>query len=200
MVRAQKHKLRVASCGLRVRNILTFQSTIDNPKGFQVSDGRGYTLIELIVVLVLVGMTLTLAAPRLRHALLTDDLKSTARKMVGIIVNLRNEAIREQRSYALHFDMNANRSWTDHRSMTDEERAIAREKATRLPADVHVRDVWIKGVGKIVEGDALIRFTRKGYTQKSAIHLRSEDGREFTLVLNPFSAKVKILEKYVEFD
>ena len=163
-------------------------------------DKRGYTLIELIVVLVLIGMMLTLAAPRLRNALLTDDLKGSARKMIGIINNLRNEAIREQRDYSLNFDLDANRFWISYRSMTDEERAVASEEGSNLPPDVRIHDVWIKGAGKMVRGAARIRFTRRGYTQKSAIHLSSKDGRELTLVLSPFLGKVKVINKYVEFD
>lgn len=163
-------------------------------------DKKGYTLVELIVVLVLIGLVLTLAAPRLRNALLTDNLKGTARKMIGIISNLRNEAIREQRDYLLHFDLGANRFWVSYGSMTDEERTVAREEGSNLPVDIHIDDVWIKGEGKMVEGAIRIRFTRRGYTQKSAIHLSSEDGRELTLVLSPFLGKVKVINKYVGFD
>jgi len=88
-------------------------------------DKRGYTLIELIVVVLLIGLVLTLAAPRLRNVLLTDDLKGAARKMIGIINSLRNEAIREQRDYFLHLDLDANRFWVSYGSMTDEERAVS---------------------------------------------------------------------------
>ncbi|MCJ7684085.1 MAG: type II secretion system GspH family protein [Desulfobacteraceae bacterium] len=163
-------------------------------------DKRGYTLVELIVVIVLIGLVLTLAVPRLRNALLTDNLKGTARKMIGIISNLRNEAIREQRDYLLHFDLGANRFWVSYGSMTDEERTVAREKGSNLPVDIHIDDVWIKGEGKMVEGVIRIRFTRRGYTQKSAIHLSSEGGRKLTLVLSPFLGKVKVINKYVGFD
>ncbi|HDZ90866.1 MAG TPA: prepilin-type N-terminal cleavage/methylation domain-containing protein, partial [Deltaproteobacteria bacterium] len=58
-------------------------------------DKRGYTLIELIVVVLLIGLVLTLTAPRLRDSLLSDDLKSAARRLIGITNDLRNEAIRE---------------------------------------------------------------------------------------------------------
>jgi len=163
-------------------------------------DKKGYTLIELIVVLVLVGMMLTLAAPRLRNALLTDDLKGVARKMIGIINSLRNEAIREQRDYSLHFDLDANRFWVSYGSMTEEERAVASEEGSSLPRDIRIHDVWIKGEGKMVRGATRIRFTRRGYTQKSAIHLSSEDGRELTLVLSPFLGKIKVINKYVDFE
>ena len=161
---------------------------------------KGYTLVELIVVLVLIGLVLTLVAPRLRNALLSDNLKSAARKMMGIISNLRNEAIREQKDYVLHFDLNANRFWVSYGSMTDEDRTVAREEGSNFPSDIHIDDVWIKGEGKIVEGETRIRFTRRGYTQKSAIHLSSEDGRKLTLELSPFLGKVKVINKYVEFD
>jgi len=161
---------------------------------------KGYTLVELIVVIVLIGLVLTLAAPRLRNALLSDNLKSAARKMMGIISNLRNEAIREQRDYVLHFDLNANRFWVSYGSMTDEERTVAREEGWNFPADIHIDDVWIKDEGKIFEGATRIRFTRKGYTQTSAIHLSSEDGRKFTLELSPFLGKVKVINEYVGYD
>ena len=163
-------------------------------------DKKGYTLIELIVVLVLVGMMLTLAAPRLRNALLTDNLKGAARKMIGIINNLRNEAIREQRDYFLHLNLDANRFWVSYGSMTDEERAVAGEEGSSLPPDIRIHDVWVKGEGKMERGTTRIWFTRRGYTQKSAIHLSSEDGRELTLILSPFLGKVKVVNKYVEFD
>ena len=120
--------------------------------------------------------------------------------MIGIITSLRNEAIREQRDYFLHFDLNANRFWVSYGSMTDEERTVAREEGSNLPVDIHVDDVWIMDEGKIVEGDVRIRFTRRGYTQKSAIHLSSEDGRKLTLVLSPFLGKVKVIDKYLEFE
>ena len=163
-------------------------------------DRRGYTLIELIVVLVLIGIMLTVAAPRLRNALLTDDLKGIARKMIGIINNLRNEAIREQRDYFLHLDLDANRFWVSYGSMTDEERAVAVEEGPNLSPDIRIHDVWIRGKGKIVAGEARISFTRRGYTQKSAIHLSSEDGRGLTLILSPFLGKVKVINRYVDFD
>ena len=163
-------------------------------------DKKGYTLVELIVVVVLIGLVLTLAAPRLRDALTDDSLKGAARKMIGIIKNLRNEAIREQRDYFLNLEPGANRFWISYGSMTDEERADAREKGASLPPDIRIHDVWIKGKGKIVEGATRISFTRKGYTQKSAIHLSSEDGRKLTLVLSPFLGKVKVIDKYVEFE
>ncbi len=163
-------------------------------------DNKGYTLVELIAVVVVVGILLTFTAPRLRDGLLNDPLKAVARKLVGMVQNLRNEAVREHRTSILHADLNAHRFWTTDTAMTEDEQNIAREQAFALPESVRFRDIWIRGKGKIVDGEARILFTPKGYTQMSAIHLRSEDGREMTLALSPFLSKINIRDTYVEFD
>jgi len=163
-------------------------------------DKKGYTLIELIVVIVMVGVVLTFTAPRLRDALLNDPLKAVARKIVGIVQDLRNEAVREHQAYTLHLDLNASKFWIGAASMTGDELAVAREQAATFPGRVRIRDVWTRETGKISEGEARIVFTPKGYTRMSAIHLRSEDGREMTLELSPFIGKVTIVDRYVEFD
>ena len=180
-------------------------STIGSQNSFlrrqvMLRESKGFTLIELTVVVVLIGIILGLTFPRFQTAILTDDLKATTRKMVGMIKGLRDEAIREQRVYFLHFDLESNRYWIDSTGMTEEERARAAEKAPTLPEGVRVLDIWLSSKGKKMTGQTAIRFSRKGYVQPSAIHLGAEDGREFTLVLNPFLGRVKIYDKYIEFE
>ena len=51
-----------------------------------------------------------------------------------------------------------------------------------------------------MSGKAAIRFTKKGYAQQSAIHLESDDGRQYTVIVNAFLPKVEVIEKYVEFE
>lgn len=160
---------------------------------------KGFTFIELTVVILLLGLMFALTVPRFQGALLTDDLKGSTRKMIGIIKNLRNEAIREQKDYILHFDLESNRFWIDSTDMTELERATASEEASHLPDGVRIMDVWFRGEGKTMAGETAIRFNKKGYVPQSVIHLGSDDGREFTLVLSPFLRRVKVLETYVDF-
>lgn len=160
---------------------------------------NGYTLIELTVVIFLLGLTLVLTVPRFRYAMLTDELKANIRKMVGKIRELRTEAIREQKTYKLCFDLESNRFWIESTDMSDGERALAYEMAFQLPGGVRILDIWFKAKGKKVDGKAEIYLTKKGYIEPSAIHLGAEDGREFTIVLRPFLGKVSVFDKYVEF-
>lgn len=160
---------------------------------------RGYTLIELTVVILLIGLTVLLTVPKFRYSLLTDDLKGTVRKMVGTIRTLRNEAVRERQAFMLHFDLEANRLWVESTKATDEELAEAHSNAFQLPEGVRIMDVWTIGRGKQAGGDTAIRFTEKGYVEPSVIHMKAMDGREFTLILSPFLGKVEVLEEYVDF-
>ena len=163
-------------------------------------DSKGYTFIELTVVMVLLGLLMALTIPRFRYAIVTDSLKTATRKLVGMIGAIRSEAIREQQDFLLHLDLESSRLWLESAGMTEEERVLSREKASSLPGGVRILDVWLKGKGKTMTGETTIRFNKKGYVQHSVIHLGSEDGRQFTLVLTPFLRKIQVLENYVEFE
>ena len=160
---------------------------------------RGYTLIELIVVIVLLGLMFGITVPRFRQALLNDSLDTTALRLVGLVQNLRERAISGQVSYILHFDIREKRIWSFASTASEEEQETARERAYELPADVKIQDVWSWSNGKFFN-EGTIRFSRKGYIEQSMIHLQSEDGREVSLELIPFLGSIKIHEGYVDFD
>jgi len=161
---------------------------------------KGYTFIELTVVICLIGLILVLTVPKFRYAILTDDLRTTVRQMVGTIRSLRNEAIREHKRYLLHFDLESNRFWIESAGMPDEKQAEAYKKASQLPQGVRILDIWRRGKGKKVAGETAICFNKKGYIEQTAIHLGAEDGRQFTLILSPFLGTIKIYDKYVDIE
>ena len=160
---------------------------------------KGFTLIELIVVLVLLGLMFGITVPKFRQAILSDSLDSTSLRLIGLVQNLRERAISDQVSYLLHFDIQEKRIWAFASNASEEDQETARERAYELPVDVKIQDVWSWGSGKIYN-EGIIRFSRKGYIEQSMIHLQSEDGRELSLELTPFLGSIKIHEGYVDFD
>ncbi|NOQ65798.1 MAG: prepilin-type N-terminal cleavage/methylation domain-containing protein [Desulfobacterales bacterium] len=160
---------------------------------------KGYTLIELIVVIVLLGLMFGITVPRFRQNLLSDSLDATSLRLIGFAQDLREKAISGQVSYMLHLDIREKRIWAFASTATEEEQEAARERAYELLADVKIQDVWSWSSGKVFD-EAIIRFSRKGYIEQSMIHLQSEDGREVSLELTPFLGSIKIHEGYVDFD
>ena len=159
---------------------------------------RGYTLIELSVVVLLIGMMLYLAVPRVQDTLLNDDLKAATRRLIGAARELRSESVREQTDYILHIDLSQPAIWSYAADTTAEKRAELRKGAARLLEGIRIVDIrQADGVRK-TEGEAAIRFFRKGYVEPTVVHLAKDD-RAFTLVFNPFLQAVTVYEKYVDF-
>ncbi len=164
-----------------------------------VANKSGYTLIELIVVIILLGLMFGLVVPKFRQAVLSDSLDATSLRIIGLVEDLRERAISDQISYVLHFDIRGRKLWAFASDATAEEQETARERAYQLPADVIIEDIWSWSRGKIYD-DPTIQFSKKGYIEQSMIHLQSEDGRQLSLELTPFLGSIKIHNGYVDFD
>ena len=158
---------------------------------------RGYTLLELIVVIVLLGLMFGIAVPRFRQAMLNDSLDATSLRIIGLIQNLRERAISDQASYVLHFDIPGGKLWSFAVDATEEEQETAKERAYQLPADIDIEDIWAWSSGKLYD-EAKINFSKKGYIEQAVIHLQSEDGRQLSLELTPFLGSIKIHEGYID--
>ena len=173
-----------------------------------IAGAKGYTLIELSLVLALIGITLALGLPRFRQALLTDTLKSSARKIIGSVEQLRERAVREQADWNLCFDFENNAFWNEKaEEATVSSAAISNEElqqnlkhAVKLAADVRISDIWLRTHGKISEGILKVRFTKKGYVNQTMIHLVDESGRQLSLFLEPFLGTIKLTEGYAEVE
>ncbi len=155
----------------------------------------GYTLIELVAVVALIGLFLTISVPKLRETLFSSSLKSAVRRLTGTIEQLRVDAVREHEELRLHLDLESDSYWITSSGMSDEER----EDATRigLPSGVDLVDVGFPA-GKVMIGSAAIRFFPRGYAEEALIHLRDGSDTVYTLFIRPFLPKVKIENYYVE--
>jgi Tfp pilus assembly protein FimT len=131
-----------------------------------VRNDKAFTFLELTVVLFLIGLMLALTIPRIRHGVLSDDLKATARRMIGTIKTLRSNAVQDQKGYQLCFDLESNLIWVEWDGMTSEERDAVRQSATKLPVGISVLDVYRKGVGTQDVGEAKIHLLNKAMLKK----------------------------------
>ena len=164
----------------------------------QPASSKGFTLIELSVVVFLIGLMLLIAVPKVRDTMLSDGLKTTVNHLAGTARELRSDAVRNQVDYILHLDLDNNLIWTHSADMTPEGKEEMKKRAFNVPEEVKIMDVYLFGKEKVTDGEALIMFSRKDYMHPAVVHLAQKDQR-FTLVFEPFLSSVRTYDKYINF-
>lgn len=159
---------------------------------------KGFTLIELTVVVCLISLMLLLAVPRVRDTMLTDGLKSTVNHLTNTARELRSEAVRNQVDYILLLDLNNNLIWTYNVDMTPEAKNEMKQRVFQIPEDIKIQDVYRFGGNKVIDGEATIRFYKRGYAQPTVLHLARKDDR-FTVIFEPFMSLIKTYDRYVDY-
>ena len=157
---------------------------------------RGYTLIELSLIILLIGVILVFVLPKLDN-IGDTKLRTTARQLAGKIQSLYDESVLKKKPYQIIFDI-SNRTYT-FSQIRDEETSILSDSGqeTSLSDKVYIKDIVMETEGKITEGKVAIRFYPDGYVEKNTIHL-SDGKKDYTLATAPLTGKVKISEGYVE--
>ncbi|MEE4605914.1 MAG: type II secretion system protein [Desulfobacteraceae bacterium] len=159
---------------------------------------RGFTLIELIVVIALIGLMLFFSLPRIQNNPFLDGSKKSARWLIGKVQALKESAIRDQKQYSLHFDLDSGRIWETNESMSQEDYENAELNSYALPDDVRIVDVEYPAKEKITTGQTEITFYKAGYTDKAFIHMQEGD-TYLSFLIEPFLSNIKVIEEYVGF-
>ena len=159
---------------------------------------EGFTLIELTVVIILLGLLITFTIPRFQDSVLTDTLETSARRIISLIYSIRSDAIRENRDYVLKFDLASGSYWVESLDLSDLDKSFAKENAKSLPYDVGIKDITIVGENNGLADEPGVHFNRKGYIEPSLIRLGSNKGKELTIILRPFLSKIEVVEGRVE--
>lgn len=191
MNRAGKKKMRISQAGMWNNPDCRL------PRG---GNNKGFTLMELTVVIFLAGLLLSITVPNIRDTLLHDNLKTFSRKIITTVNYLRTRSVNEYRAHFLLFDLESGKYWYEREGMSDSELIDVRKRANIIPGDVRITDIELYDLEKISEGKIRIMFSRKGYAHYSLLHLSDSDDRKFTIVIEPFIARTKILEDHLNFE
>jgi prepilin-type N-terminal cleavage/methylation domain-containing protein len=160
---------------------------------------RGFTLMELMVVLALLTIMLVFSIPRLHKTFFLDDSKSGARWIIGKIQTLKETAVRTQKHHTLHFDLDTDHYWETNESMSAEDLETAATETKPLPDGLKIADIEFPIRGKISSGRTDITFYRSGYSDKALIH--TQDGETYvSYLIEPFLSEVTRIESYAGFE
>ena len=158
---------------------------------------KGFTLIELVVVVALISIMLFLAIPRFQSDFFTDNTKKVSRWIMYKVPALKENAFRKQKKYVLHVGIDSEKLWITHEGMSDEELQDAEMDGYKLPDDIKLQDVEFPDEQVISAGRADIYFYEKGYSDKAIIHMVHDDDHRLSFLIEPFLPQVHLYNKYV---
>jgi prepilin-type N-terminal cleavage/methylation domain-containing protein len=157
---------------------------------------RGFTLIEIAVVLFLMGLMMLIAMPYF-GGITDSQLRSVTRRLAGRATFLFDEATARKLVIQLVFDMDHNGYFVltadpyapQPTFFPDSSPSGAR---VLLPDAVRIRDVTVEGVGTLGKGTIATQFYPQGYADATVIHLIDTKGRVMTLRIDPLTGQVAI--------
>ncbi len=152
--------------------------------------------MELIIVSTLAVLFLSISIPTLRNSIYTNELDSTARKIVGTVQELRNLAVREHKAYLLHFDMNENRIWYEPDGTIDPF-GDDPEPGTRLPGGVEFQEIQTHSQGSVNQGTVTLWISKQGYMDQTVVYLKEGNNKNVSLFFSPFAGSARVYDEYV---
>jgi general secretion pathway protein H len=161
---------------------------------------NGFTLIELTIVVLLLGLFSVLVVPRL-PGVGEDGLKSSARRIAGTVKYFFNEAALSGRPHRLEYNLDAG-TFRVRRIEADGEvvelGGTGREQ--HLKGDVRFKDIVIPARGSFSHGEVTTMIQPVGWLEETVVHLEEEEGRAMTLRIMPFTGTTEVFDGYREFD
>lgn len=160
---------------------------------------RGFTLIELVVVLAIIGMVMALVFPRLPSSE-SENLKVSARTLASTLRYLQDRAATGRTTYYLLMEPGTDsiKVLESAADGSDKEPDDTLLQKRPIKEGIQVADVIIPRLGKLTEGQVRLTVGMGGLRDFVDIHLRSADGSFWTVMAFPSSGKVKIYEGYQE--
>jgi prepilin-type N-terminal cleavage/methylation domain-containing protein len=158
---------------------------------------RGFTMVELLAVIAVIGIIVALVFPRLSF-LEGRYLRSDARKISGLIRYVSESASIKKLHYRLLFDIErgvitvaSSPDGTDYGEESDQTL-----RRLRLRGGIGIEDLLLPRTGKINEGTIAVHFSPYGFSEPFTLHMRGGDNL-LTLSFNPYNGKVLVSDGYV---
>jgi type II secretory pathway pseudopilin PulG len=174
----------------------------DVPRPQQAQNGNrhreaGFTLIEIALVLFFFGVILAYVLPKVDRS---HDVASSARQLIGAIRSVMLAASSSKQTFTLYLDLNRQTYWAmtlDGQSERPPADSALSGQVT-LPEQVQFLNVTTSRQGAVTSGVASIRFLPVGRTERAVIRLGAQQAVPLTLMLNPLTGEVRILDGYAD--
>jgi general secretion pathway protein H len=166
-------------------------------EGYWEVRNKGFTLIEVIVVLLITSLAIALVTPSLSRFSSTVELKASVRKISAILRYCRSEAINQGKIYQIFFDSDLNEVRVQPVVSTEEEGENEQKKGNMtppiyaLPKGIHIKEVKVEST-QYPSDFPTIEFYSNGGSNGGAITIDSEDRKGYKIEVNFLTGMVAI--------
>ena len=168
---------------------------------------RGFTLIELTMVILVIGIVGTLVLPRFGGLLDRQQMRRTVNVVRGMVRQLHAKAALTKRVYRLTFDLDEQQLTVCYleslpATALEDDACVAESsremRGYAMPDAVQLLDVVSAEGEKVLEGTAMTHFHPTGLTEPSVVHLQTPDEAHVTLFIEALAGRVKVVYGYAE--
>lgn len=160
-----------------------------------LNNSSGFTLIELSIVIVLFSIGLGLVFPLMDSGLVKNDFKNNMRHLQGLINEIRNKSILDNRRMRLIIELStAGETKTAYWLETD-------SQEIQKPAEEDIKYLFSGNIQLLAvqkqagplktSGRAIINFSPQGLVEPTDLYIIS-NGDKYRVFICPFSTRLKI--------
>jgi general secretion pathway protein H len=150
---------------------------------------RGFSLLELIIVLLIISLLALLVTPRLTKTVSNMEVKSAAKKISAILRYCRSDAVNKNRIVQVNFDTESH--LISVMSAEEGEEKPIQRNSYLLPGAIRVEKVE---TGKTVLENTLpsFEFYPNGGANGGTAVVRGGEGRAYTLQVDFLTGGVRV--------
>lgn len=158
-------------------------------KPLAFSSSTGFTILEMLIVLFLLGGVLALVIPRI---VIGEDLSSTGRKFIGTLRSLQGMAATTQKQVKLYLDLDRGTYWAMVVDGREEKRPLDATWATplSLPESIRFTEVSV-GLTKRTYGRAELSFFPNGRIDPATVYLTDAGNSLLGLAVDPLTGRIR---------
>lgn len=157
----------------------------------------GFTLLELMVVIMLLSILLGFAIPAFQKGGGADSAEDAARGLLHAVQKLKTAALSRQQIHKLHLDLDAGRIWvTRDANVSADVDAPPRQSEWALPDDIQIAFVRFSDNREFRSGTVVLAFYPQGYSDRAIVRLNDGGDAPTDLIIEAFLPMALIADNH----